>query len=102
MAPSTRERAATCHRATTQIDVSCQGVPGTMHVLAQQVFCHCAECKRLPPADRVMSCPQVGAWAGWLGGWLAEPFGDALDSPLRILPCVCQPLLNSTALWSSS
>lgn len=52
--------------ACLQIEISCQGRHGTMRVLAQQVVCHCPDCLRLPPAERVFSCPQ---WEQHTGEW---------------------------------
>lgn len=39
--------------------MSCQNVLGTMNVLLQQVMCNCPECLKLPPDERVWTCPQV-------------------------------------------
>lgn len=71
-----------------QIEVSCQGVSGTMSVLAQHVACGCSGCARLPPSQRIMSCPQFEAhtgarWAG--GGWRQQQ----------------SPIVTGTTLWTN-
>lgn len=46
------------------VQVTCQGVNGTMLVAEQRVMCECSGCIRLPAAQRTMTCTQFENHAG--------------------------------------